>query len=539
MTSQTDRQTLLESYFKDDLPASLVVFLVALPLCLGIAQASGVDPIAGVIAGIVGSIVVGLISGSVVGVSGPAAGLAGIVVSYMIQLGDYRVFLIVLVLSGVIQLLFGLLRAGVIAAYIPFNVVKGMLAAIGLLLFLKQIPHGLGFDRDAMGDMSFSQLDGQNTFSEIWVAIQNPNLGAIIITAISILVLVLWQKPYVKKLRFISRIPSPLLVVIIGIGLNGAFKHISPDIVLHDSHLVNIPAYKTVGKLIKHVPNPDFEYALAIITEFRKEELLKLLNMAFTIALVSSLTCLLTVEATDKLDPLKRVTNPDRELKAQGIGNIVAGLIGGLPVAQVVIRSAANVNAGAKSKASAITHGVLLLIAVLTFPKALNLIPKASLAAILLVIGFKLTNFRLFVNMYHLRKRQFIPFIVTVLAILLTDILSGILIGLVVSIYFIIRNNRSHEPFDIKICRSTDPEREFVVDFWLHQEVNYLSKRIISKSLKDIPENSEIKIYGSESKYISGDVIDAIIEFEKDIAPRKNIKLSFERKPKVSVLDLS
>ncbi len=537
MTSPPNRKNLLEDYFKDDLPASLVVFLVALPLCLGIAQASGVDPIAGVITGIVGSIVVGLLSGSVVGVSGPAAGLAGIVISYMIQLQDYRIFLIVLVLSGVIQLLFGLLKIGVIAAYIPFNVVKGMLAAIGLLLFLKQTPHGLGFDRDAMGDMSFTQLDGQNTFSEIWLAIQNPHYGAVVVTTISIFILIIWEKPFIKKLPFISRIPSPLLVVLLGITLNGTFPHLASDLILQDSHLVNIPSYKTVGRLIKHVPNPDFEYAYSIISEFRKGEISTLLTMAFTIALVSSLTCLLTVEATDRLDPHKRITNPDRELKAQGIGNIVAGLLGGLPVAQVVIRSAANVNAGAKSKASAITHGVLLLIAVLTFPKVLNLIPKASLAAMLLVIGFKLTNFRLFINMYKLRKRQFFPFIVTVLAILLTDILSGILIGLVVSIYFIIRTNRTHEPFDVKISRSKDPDTEFTVDFWLHQEVNYLSKRVISKSLKDIPENSKIKIYGFESKYISGDVIDAIIEFEKYIAPRKNIKISFERKSNISVLD--
>jgi MFS superfamily sulfate permease-like transporter len=539
MTSPPDRQTLLEDYFKDDLPASLVVFLVALPLCLGIAQASGVDPIAGVIAGIVGSIVVGLLSGSIVGVSGPAAGLAGIVISYMIQLQDYRIFLIVLVLSGVIQLLFGLLKIGVIAAYIPFNVVKGMLAAIGLLLFLKQIPHGLGFDRDAMGDMSFSQMDGQNTFSEIWIAIQHPHYGAIVVTTISIFVLITWEKPFIKKLPFISRVPSPLLVVLLGITLNAVFPHLSSDLILQDSHLVNIPSYKTVGKLIKHVPNPDFKYAYMLISEFRKDELIELLTMAFTIAVVSSLTCLLTVEATDRLDPLKRVTNPDRELRAQGIGNIIAGLIGGLPVAQVVIRSAANVNAGAKSKASAITHGVLLLIAVLTFPKALNLIPKASLAAILLVIGFKLTNFRLFINMYKLRKRQFIPFITTVLAILLTDILSGILIGLVVSIYFIIRTNRTQEPFDVKISRSDNPDREFTADYWLHQEVNYLSKRVISKSLKDIPENSEITIYGTESKYISGDVIDAIFEFEQHIAPRKNIKISFKRKPNLSVFELN
>ena len=523
----SEEQNSLGTLYKHDLPASMVVFLVALPLCLGIAQASGVSPIAGVIAGIIGGIVVGLLSGSTIGVSGPAAGLAGLVVFYVSELHDYRVFLIVVVLSGIIQVLFYVLRAGVIATYFPFNVVKGMLAAIGLLLFLKQIPHGLGYDRDAIGDMAFKQIDGNNTFSEIWLALQHPHFGAIITTLVSIGILLLWQSSFIKKYRYIARIPSPLLVVIIGIMLNMLFKEVSPKLVLGDSHLVNIPVHKSIGALYKDLLSPNFNYLISILKNGNQEAIYQLIRMAFSIAVVSSLACLLTLEATDKLDPLKRVSSPDRELKAQGIGNIIAGMFGGLPIAQVVIRSAANVNAGAQTKGATIIHGFLLLVSVLTIPQVLDMIPKACLAAILLVIGFKLTNFKLFVNMYKLKTRQFLPFMVTVLAILFTDILQGILIGLIVSVYFIVQKNRRVEPFDVTFKKITGGDLDYTVNFHLYKEVNYLNKHIILQSLHDIPHNSEVNIYGTKSKFIAYDVMEAIQDFHESVAPRKNIKVNF------------
>lgn len=527
---ESEEKKHLETFYKHDLPASMVVFLVALPLCLGIAQASGTSPIAGLIAGIVGGIVVGALSGSTIGVSGPAAGLAGLIVFYTDELHDYRIFLLVVILSGIIQFLFYVIKAGVIAEYFPFNVVKGMLAAIGLLLFLKQIPHGIGYDKDAIGDMAFKQIDGNNTFSEIWIALHHPHYGAIIITMTSIAILLLWQSSFIKKNRIISKIPSPLLVVIFGILLNVLFKHIAPDLVLGDNHLVNIPVHNSIGSLYKDLPSPDFNYLFSIIKNGNKDAIYQLLSMSFSIALVSSLACLLTLEATDKLDSLKRMSSPDKELKAQGIGNIIAGLLGGLPIAQVVIRSAANVNAGAKTKGSAIAHGILLLISVLTIPQFLDMIPKACLASILLVIGYKLTNFKLFVNMYKLKKRQFIPFIVTVLAILFTGILEGIVIGLIVSIYFILQNNRRVEPFDVVFKKLKNKELDYIVDFTLYREVNYLSKHIFLQSLHDIPAKSEVNIYGTKSQYISSDVIETIEDFNRDVAPRKDIQVNLVMK---------
>lgn len=528
----TENQRLREvkQLLQADLPASLVVFLVALPLCLGIAQASGANPIAGVVAGVIGGIVVGALSGSVIGVSGPAAGLAGIIITFMMELQDYRVFLLVVVLSGVIQVFLSAIRAGVVAAYFPFNVIKGMLAAIGLLLLLKQIPHGLGYDSDPIGDMAFKQVDGGNTFNQILNALESPHFGAITLTFLSIALMIFWQSSLIQRQEYIRRLPSPLLVVILGIVFNELFIHFIADFALKDNHLVNIPVYDSLGSFYKNLPSPDFAYLYEIVFNWDKDAVYQLFSMALTISVVSSLSCLLALEAIDKLDPLKRVSPTDQELKAQGIGNIIAGLLGGLPIAQVVIRSAANVNAGAKSKASTIIHGLLLLISVMVIPKYINLIPKASLAAILLVIGYKLTNFKLFLNMYELHRREFWPFLVTILAMLLTNILVGILIGLIVSVYFILQTNRRYEPFDVHFKRIKDGDKRYLVDFTLYREVTYLSKNIFLKSLHDIPANSIVNIHGSESRFISEDVIETIKEFEEGLAEERNIEFHFIRK---------
>jgi MFS superfamily sulfate permease-like transporter len=496
---------------KNDLPAGLVVFLVALPLCLGIALASGAPLFAGIISGIVGGVIVASFSGSHLSVSGPAAGLTVIVLSSIERLGSYEMFLTAIVIAGILQLILGYLKAGIIGHYFPSSVIKGMLAAIGLILILKQIPHALGYDANIMGDESFYQMDGKNTLSEILNAYQYISPGAVIISVISLAILLLWDRPFLKKYTFFKLVPGALLVVIVGILINLAYRYFFPAMALSDNHLVVLPVAQSVGGFINQFELPDFS-ALKSTSVY---------VTAFTIAIVASLETLLSIEAADKLDPYKRNTPTNRELKAQGLGNLVCGLIGGLPVTAVIVRSSANINAGAKTKMAAIFHGFLLLASVILIPGILNMIPLACLAAILLLVGYKLAKVSLFKEMYKIGWSQFLPFVITVLAILFTDLLQGIVIGMVVAIYFILRNNYKSA---FTFHREDDPTGK-KIRIQLAEEVTFINKGNILLTLDHLPENSEVEIDGSQSKNIDYDVLEIIKDFEIT-AQSRNIKLN-------------
>lgn len=499
-----------------DLPAGLVVFLVALPLCLGIALASGAPLFSGIIAGIAGGIVVGIISGSALGVSGPAAGLTIIVLTAIGNLGSYQVFLLAVVFAGVLQIIFGLIKAGIISYYFPSSVIKGMLAAIGLILILKQIPHALGFDKDLIGDDEFFQKDKHNTFSEIYYSIIYHSKGAIIISAVSVALLVLFDTSAFKKIKLFKFVPGALFVVVLGILMNKAFESTIPEWTLENDHLVKLPVANSANEFWSFFTFPDWS---AIGNS-------KMYITAFTIAVVASLETLLCVEATDKLDPEKRTTPTNRELIAQGAGNIFSGLIGGLPLTQVIVRSSANINSGAKSKLSAIFHGFFLLGCAVFIPGLLNMIPLASLAAILLLVGYKLTKVSLFKEMFKLGWEQFIPFIVTILAILFTDLLKGIGIGMVVAIFYILRNNY-RQPF---YYNETEIDNKKVITLELPNDVTFLNKGSIKHALEEIPEASTVIIDGSQVKNIDLDVLEIINNF-RETSELKNIELKLKSIP--------
>ena len=424
----------LFSELKHDLPASLVVFLVAVPLCLGIALASGAPLFSGIIAGIIGGIVVGSLSGSPLGVSGPAAGLAVIVLVAIEEMGGlagggFEIFLLSVIFAGVIQLVLGYAKAGIIGYYFPSSVIKGMLAGIGIIIILKQIPHAFGYDKNPEGEEAFLQPDGQNTFSELFNMLDYISTPAIIVTLVSLVILILWEQPFMKKQSFSKLIQGPLIVVVFGILFNVFTQGTGLEI--SNEHLVAIPVAENVYEITNLFSTPDFT---AITNPL-------VYTTAVTIAIVASLETLLCVEATDKLDPYKRITPTNQELKAQGIGNISSGFVGGLPITQVIVRSSANIQSGGRTKMSAILHGFLLLISALAIPFVLNLIPLASLAAILFVVGYKLAKPTLFQQMYKLGISQFLPFVVTIVGIVFTDLLIGIGLGLVVAIFQILLNN--------------------------------------------------------------------------------------------------
>lgn len=513
------------SNWRSDAPASLVVFLVALPLCLGVALAStGDNPVlfSGVIAGIVGGVVVGFLSGSRLGVSGPAAGLITIVLSAIITLGSFEAFLVTVVLAGILQVIAGFLGAGVIGNYFPSSVIKGMLAAIGLTLILKEIPHLVGYDKDFIGDESFFQTDGENTFSEIFKAFDFISTGAIIIAVASLAVLILFDRPFMKRIALFRFVPGALIVVVLGVLMNELFKVAFPELVMAGEHLVNLPVAESFSDIKGFFIFPDF----SVLTNPN------VYAIAFTIALVASLESLLSVEATDKLDPEKHATPTNQELKAQGIGNIVSGLLGGLPVTQVIVRSSANINAGGKSKLSAILHGVLLFLCVILIPNILNMIPYASLAAILMMVGYKLSSVSLYKKMYALGWDQFLPFITTIIGVLLTDLLKGIAIGLVFAIFFILRKNYRN---NYKIEEEMENGKP-LVRIQLSEEVSFLNKGSILESLYKVPSNSHLIIDGSNSKAIDYDVLEVIQEFRTHAAAERNIKVTTFRIPKVEVM---
>ncbi len=495
------------SKIKNDIPSSIVVFLVALPLCLGIALASGAPLLSGLISGIIGGIIVGLISGSHTSVSGPAAGLTAVVLAAITSLGSFEVFLTAVLIAGAIQLALGLLRAGFIANYIPSNIIKGLLAAIGIILIMKQIPHAVGFDRDAEGDFSFMQADGENTISDILLITKYFSAGSIIISTISMLILIYWDKTPLKKLKFF---PASLAVVFLGIGLNYVFGMFQPALAISPNHLVKLPAISP-ERLSEVLHFPD----LAAIANH------KVWLAALTIAIVASIETLLNLEAIDNLDTQKRQSPPNRELIAQGIGNMVAGMIGGIPVTSVVVRGSVNVYSGAVSKASAIMHGILLLISILVLTPFLNAIPLASLAAILLVTGYKLTKLSIFKEMYDKGWNQFIPFVVTVTAIVFTDLLIGILIGMAVSIFFILRSNYKR-PFTLATVKHVD-ETIYVE---LASQVSFLNKATIKDTLWSIPPDSKVVVDASNTEYIDHDVQELLRDFKNVIAPERRINLN-------------
>jgi MFS superfamily sulfate permease-like transporter len=495
---------------KYDIPSGLVVFLVALPLCLGIALASGAPLFSGIIAGIVGGLIVAFFSGSTFSVSGPAAGLTVIVASAISTLGNFEYFLAAVVLAGVIQIILGYLNAGIIGNYVPSSVIKGMLAAIGIILILKQIPHALGYDKDSEGDFAFLQLDGENTFSEIFTAFTHVHWGAIIIASISLLILILWDLPQLKKYAFFKFVPGALIVVIFGVLMNEFYKNNIPSYYLSGLELVKLPVANSAKEFFSFFTFPDFR-ALSHFNVYL---------IAVTLALIASIESLLSVEATDKLDPFKRSTPTNRELKAQGIGNIASGLIGGLPVTAVIVRSSANINSGAKSKYSAIIHGIFLLISVVFFASLLNYIPLSCLAAILLVVGYKLAKITLFKSMYKLGWDQFLPFVVTIVAIQFSDLLKGIGIGLLVSIFFILKNN--HKNGYEMIVEPLDGVKKYI--FKLAQEVTFVNKGNLILHLSEIKVGESVVFDGSNSTTIDLDVLEIIHDF-KNTAELKKIKL--------------
>lgn len=499
---------------KNDLSASVVVFLVALPLCLGLGLASTGRPdlvFSGIIAGFVGGIVVGFFSGSSLGVSGPAAGLLVIVLGAQETLGSFEAFLMAVVIGGIIQVLAGFLKAGIIAYYFPSAVIKGMLAAIGLTLILKEIPHALGYDKDFIGDFALMQSDGHNTFSELYYAVESMSMGAVIISVISIALLILFDMSFMKKVGLFKFLPGALFVVVIGIILNNTFHLINPEWVLAGEHLVQLPVAATAGDFIGFFRLPDFGTLTNPDVYF----------VGATLAIVASIETLLCVEATDKLDPLKRTTPTNRELKAQGIGNIVSGMIGGLPVTQVIVRSSANISAGASSKLSTILHGCILLLSAIFIPNLLNMIPLAALAAILLMVGYKLSKVSLYHAMYRLGWDQFVPFMATIIGILLTDLLKGIGIGMIFAIFYILRTNFRHS-YHIK--KEVNGERE-VIHLRLSEEVTFLNKASIQLTLNQAPANSKVVIDGSNSVEIDHDVLEIIEDFKLHKAPDKNIEV--------------
>lgn len=489
---------------KNDFPASIVVFLVAMPLCLGIALASGAPLFSGVIAGIVGGTVVALMSGSPLGVSGPAAGLAAIVITAIPELGGFQTFLLAVVVAGVLQIILGLVKAGIIGYYFPSSVIKGMLSAIGIIIILKQIPHAFGYDKDPEGDMDFIQPDGQNTFSELVNMLDYVSPGAVVIAVISLAILILWDRPFMKKISLFNIIQGPLIVVTLGIILNLIFEGTS--FMINKDHLVKIPVADSVEGFLAQFTTPDF-------SQWANP---KVYIIGATIAIVASLETLLCVEATDKLDPDKRVTPTNRELLAQGTGNIVSGFIGGLPITQVIVRSSANIQSGGKTKASAFFHGILLLVSIIAIPFVLNLIPLASLAAILFVVGFKLAKPSVFKQMFKMGASEFVPFIVTIIGIVFTDLLMGIGLGLAVAIFYILFNNfKTPYHFNPETYKKGEP-----ILIQLAEEVSFLNKGSILQTLNHLPDGCTVTLDGKKTKSIHPDVIEIIDDFKQNALSR-------------------
>lgn len=493
-------------HFKHDLPAGIVVALVALPLCLGIAFASNAPLISGLVAGIVGGIIVAALSKSPLAVTGPAAGLTVIVVNAIFELGSYEAFLAAVVLSGAMQIAMGFLRAGRIAHYFPISVIKGMLAGIGAVLILKQIPHAFGYDGDFEGDLSFAQADGRNTLTEIPYALGHFHLGATLLSFASLAILIWWPKISKK----VSLIPAPLLVVILGIGFNALFEAYWPELSVREHLLVGVPVTESISALYASLPTPDFSGIMEPAVW----------KVAAVVALVASVETLLCVEAIDRLDPFKRVSPPDRELKAQGAGNMLSGLLGGLPVTAVIVRGSANVQSGGRTQMSAVFHGLLLFASVLLIPDLLNEIPLAALAAVLLHVGYKLMPLSLFRGMYAAGHERLVPFLITFVGILFTDLLTGVGLGLVAGVIYVLR---AHVSDAIRIQR----KGELDIEITLGETVSFLHKAKVRGILDGIPDGAKVTVRAKDVLYLDREVEELIKDFVAQ-APERDIKVEMD-----------
>ncbi|MEO6671300.1 MAG: SulP family inorganic anion transporter [Ferruginibacter sp.] len=506
-------------HLKNDLPSSIVVFLVALPLCLGIALASGAPFFSGIISGIIGGIVIGMLSGSNLSVSGPAAGLAALVLAAITNIGDFRLFLCAVVIAGIIQVLMSLAKLGGIANYFPSSVIKGMLTSIGILIIAKQIPHAFGYDKDERGNFTELFPFGNEDLHELFQPLHHIEVGVFLICIISIAIMLIWDKPFIKKR--VKFIPGALVAVIVSILLNEAFRASGSTLLVGDDHLVKIKAAGSASEFLGFFTLPDFSGFLNS----------KVIMTGVMIAIIASLETLLSIEAVDNIDPERNVTNTNRELFAQGIGNSIAGLIGGLPVTSVIVRSSANINSGAKTKLSTITHGLLLLICVILIPALLNKIPLSSLAAILFLTGYKLCKISVFKKMFNNGKYQYIPFFVTVSVILAIDLfgiykpikgeglLIGVIAGLIAAIGAILHGNLKNSYY----FHEQNHHEGDVVNINLSEEVSFLNKASIRETLDHIPQHARVFIDASTTNYIDFDVLEIIKEFRDIKAPLKNI----------------
>lgn len=509
-------------FLKSDLPSGLVVFLVALPLCLGIASASGAPFFSGIISGIIGGIVIGMMSNSPLSVSGPAAGLATLVLGAITTIGDFRLFLCAVLIAGIIQILLGLAKLGGIASYIPGSVIKGMLTSIGILIIAKQIPKAVGYDKDERGNLTELFEYGDEDLHELLQPLHHIEVGVVIVCIISLLVMTLWDRPAIKKrLPFI---PGALVAVLFSVGINEIWIQTGSKLAILNEHLVKLPIASSANEFFNFFKLPDFNgFTNGTVIVY-----------GVAIALIASLETLLSIEAIDNLDPQRRVTNTNRELFAQGIGNSVAGIIGGLPVTSVIVRSSANVNAGAKSKLSTVLHGCMLLISIISIPMLLNKIPLSALAAILLVTGYKLAKPTVFKNFLKAGKYQFIPFLVTVAVIIAIDLFAvvpilagkgliiGVFAGIIAAIGAILHGNLKNSYYFHK-DKHTQGD---TITIRLSEEVSFLNKAAIRQTLDEMPENSSVVIDAANTTYIDFDVLGLIKEFRDIKAPLKKINLS-------------
>lgn len=494
-------------HLKDDIPAGIVVFLVALPLCLGIALASGAPLFSGLIAGLVGGLLVSWLSGSQLSVSGPAAGLTVIVFNAIETLGSFQGFLVACVLAGIIQLTLGFLKAGIIGAFFPSAVIKGMLAAIGLILIIKQIPHATGYHDSYEGDESYMKETAESSFFELFDSFHAISFGSVVISAVALLILIVWELPWFKKQPILKLIPGPLIAVCWGVAYNLVAMQIAPDWSVSARHMVSLPVSEHASDFFKNFMFPDFSYLAN----------LKVYVIAATLAIIASLETLLSLEAVDKLDPLKRIAPTNRELKAQGIGNIVSGLLGGLPITAVIVRSSANINAGGKTSLSCFVHGICLLISVVFLARHLNYIPLACLSAILLHTGYKLAKPALFREYYRKGMSQLLPFIITVGAILATDLLQGMAIGMVIGMFFVIKAN-----YHAAVTLTQDGSN-YVIS--LNKDVSFLNKALLRKCILHIKENSSVIIDASKAQFIDHDILEMIEDFLA-MAPEDRISVT-------------